>query len=197
MNRTTLLTLCSAALMTTACGNADDLGQDTTGADPKVQAEALTTRCMYPPPADYSGVLGPYEGDSVTSTSPTNSYGIAGCSDTYVVEATNTSGKDLHVWASWAEGLPTTQASCESIPKVSATVYGFDGIQWVTVGTKTLGGTWTSFFGGGFCSAGVGWDFYDSSYSKVRIAAKAYQNTIYGPYYRKVTGTIEIPSVPR
>lgn len=131
-------------------------------------------------------------GGSVTATSPGQTYGTAACSGRFVVEATQTAGKpNLLASATYAEGLSSTLCASGT---VSLLVYGFSPISnsWVQLGSEVIAhGTMVpSPFGGpASCEVGSGISV-PSSYTKVRVAAKAYLSTVFGPAPKKVTATI-------
>jgi hypothetical protein len=126
-------------------------------------------------------------GDVVSSTSPSATYGSTLCSGRYVVEATNAQQPNLSAAAIWADtGL--SQLACAN-GHVSAYIYGYKNGTWYSLhrGELVGSGVWTTgpFGGSGYCDVSVGLSV-DSSYSKVRVAAKAY----YGATPKKVSGEI-------
>ncbi|HEX2571599.1 MAG TPA: hypothetical protein VH877_18710 [Polyangia bacterium] len=153
--------------------------------------------CTDPGIANYQGLLGSTAGSSVCSTSG-SSYGSAACLNYYVVEAAQTFGKNVSISADWVDtSVRDSQALCEAA-RLQGVAYGYDATGWHTLGAKTLAGTWDSFFGCSFIwspSVEVAHP-NPSSYSRIRIAARAYINTIFGPAYHPVQGCISIPSDP-
>ena len=131
-------------------------------------------------------------GGSVLATSPTTTYGSSLCIGRFVVEATSTAGKpNLQAHAEW-ENPVLSQATCHS-GSASMFVYGFDGASWVQLGGEHTGtGVWylSPFGSGGYCSvsADIG---VPATYQKVRVAAKATRQTIFGAIPQRVTGVID------
>ncbi len=125
-------------------------------------------------------------GDTVSSTSPSATYGSSLCSGRYVVEATNAQQPNLAASASWGDsGL--SQSACSG-GRVFANVYGYKNGTWYPLNRTELAayGVWTQGpFGGAYCDVSVGMSV-DSTYSKVRVAARAY----FGNTPKKVTGAI-------
>lgn len=179
--------------MIVACGQAEDavdeaqLAQDNVGT-------TQSALCTDVGAANFSATLIMKEvGGSVSSTSPTNTYGSALCSGNYVVEATGTAGlPNLTASAAYADAAPG-QSSC-SYAKVSMEAFGFVAAtnSWVSLGTKFASGEWVpSPFGGpGSCQVGAGIPVV-GSFSKIRVAARAYYKNPYDkPMPRRVSGTV-------
>lgn len=179
---------------TAGCGVADDAGSAQVTEEVGHTTEAL---CTDPGVANYQGLLGSAAGDSVCSTS-TSSYGSAACLNYYVVEAAQTAGKNVSISAAWVDtSVRDSQALCEAA-RLQGIAYGYDATGWHTLGAKTVAGHWDSFFGCSFIwspSVEVA-NPNPSSYSRIRIAARAYINTIFGAAYHPVEGCISIPSDP-
>jgi hypothetical protein len=177
--------------MLVACGQAEDavdealLSQDDIGT-------TQSALCTDAGAADFSAALIMGDvGGSVFQTSPTRTYGSALCSGNFVVEATGTAGKpNLVASAEYADTLPGT---C-STAKISLEAFGFVAASnsWVSLGVKTASGQLVpSPFGGpSSCQVGAGIPVV-GSYSKIRVAARAYDQVLGGrPSPRKVSGII-------
>lgn len=179
--------------MIVACGQAEDavdeaqLAQDNIGT-------TQSALCTDTGAANFSAALVMKEvGGTVTATSPTSSYGSSLCSGNFVVEATGTAGKpNLSASAAYADAAPGP-SSC-SYAKVSMEAFGFDAASntWVSLGTKFAAGEWVpSPFGGtGSCQAAAAIPVV-GSFSKIRVAARAYYKNPYDkPMPRRVSGTL-------
>ena len=147
---------------------------------------------------NYTAALGSNPGDKVSSTSGVP-YNNTQCPTYYVVEATQTYGKKVSVSAAWVDSsVRDSETRCKAA-RLEATVYGaalFSG--WVKVKSVTVAGSWDPVFNCSFMwtpSVEVA-SFDPTRYTAIRVAAKAYINTIYGPYYFPVNGTIAIPEEP-
>lgn len=190
---TKLIPFLALPLFAVACDPAQPQdGDELTGAEDV--ASAVSALCTDSGAANVSGqlILGDV-GGTVTGTSPTQTYGTAACSGRYVVEATQTNGKpNISASVTWADaGL--SQSICAS-GTVSMLVYGFSPISnsWVQLGSEVIahGSMVPAPFGGApSCQVGTGVNV-SSSYTKVRVAAKAYLSTVFGPAPKKVTATI-------
>lgn len=131
-------------------------------------------------------------GDTVTGTSPSQTYGTAACSGRFVVEARETYGKP-NISASVIYADAISSSSCAS-GTVSMLVYGFSPVSnsWVQLSAEAIAhGTMVpSPFGGApSCQVAVGLSV-PSNFTKLRVAAKAYLSTPFGPAPKKVTATI-------
>lgn len=132
-------------------------------------------------------------GGTVHSTSPSATYGTSACASRYVVDATGTKGKpNLSAVAEFADtGLG--QSNCSS-GKVAALFYGFNSATntWVQLGAEVIAsGAWvpSPFGSGGSCQVAAA-KAISNTYSQVRVAAKAYIPTLFGPIAKKVSATI-------
>jgi hypothetical protein len=132
-------------------------------------------------------------GGTVHSTSPSASYGTSACTSRYVVDATGTKGKpNLSAAAEFADtGLG--QSNC-SAGRVAALFYGFNSAtnSWVQIGGEVIAsGQWvpSPFGSGGSCQVAAA-KAIANTYSAVRVAAKAYIPTSFGPVAKKVSATI-------
>ena len=186
------LTLSLIALpMLVACGQTEEavdealLAQDNIGT-------TQSALCTDSGAADFSAALTLGDvGGSVFQTSPSRTYGSALCSGNFVVEATGTAGKpNLLASATYADTLPST---C-STAKISMEAFGFVAAtsSWVSLGVRTASGQLVpSPFGGpSSCQVGAGIPVV-GSYSKIRVAARAYDQVLGSrPSPRKVSGTI-------
>lgn len=144
--------------------------------------------------ANFSGqlILGDV-GGTVHSTSPSATYGTSACASRYVVDATGTKGKpNLSAVAEFQDtGLGAS--SCSS-GKVAALFYGFNAATntWVQLGAEVIAsGAWvpSPFGSGGSCQVAAA-KTIPNTYSQVRVAAKAYIPTSFGPVPKKVSATI-------
>lgn len=141
-----------------------------------------------------SGLSGLYTGaltmgevaGSVGSTSPSTTYGVTACPSLYVVEATSTNGKpNLAAEADYASSVPTTQSLCQAT-HVQATFYGWNGSSWTTISSGSATGTWN----GSSCTVPYVAIGVSNTYSSVRVAAKAYNDTIFGPNSRLIANSV-------
>ena len=129
-------------------------------------------------------------GGSVGGTSPSSSYGSAACSGRFVIEATNTAGKP-NLSASASTFLPLNAGNC-SLGTISMLVYGSVGRAWTQIGgDHTASGVWTPspFGGASTCQIGIGIDV-PSSFQRVRVAAKAGEETLYGSIPSQVAASV-------
>jgi hypothetical protein len=152
--------------------------------------------CTDPGAENHTAPLGSPPGDKVSATSSAPYQNNSLCPTYFVVDATQTYGKKVHVSAEWVDSsVRDSEARCKAA-RLEATAYGsvlFSG--WVTLNQVTVAGSWDSVFGCSFVwtpSVEVA-SFETARYTRIRIAAKAYINTLYGPYYLPVTGSIRIP----
>ena len=174
-----------------ACGQAEDAVDESLLAQDDI-GTTQSALCTDTGAANYSAalILGDV-GGSVFQTSPTRTYGSALCSGKFVVEATSTAGKpNLLASAQYADTLPST---C-STAKISMEAFGFVAAtnSWISLGVKTASGQLVpSPFGGpSSCQVSTGIPIV-GSYSKLRVAARAYDQVLGGtPSPRKVSGTI-------
>lgn len=173
------------------CGEPMEEGMEDIAQEPTAQtASAL---CTDNGAANFSGQLTMGDvGGSVYSTSPSASYGSAACAGRFVVEATGTQGKpNLAAEAMFADaGLG--QANC-STGRVAALFFGLNAANaWVQIGAEvTAQGQWvpSPFGSGGSCQVAAV-KAIPNTYSKVRVAAKAFIPTTFGPITKKVAGNI-------
>jgi hypothetical protein len=108
-------------------------------------------------------------------------YGSTACPGRFVIEVDVTGVKgsgETGAAAAWAQ-LPLSEQSCSSA-LTSASFYGFlpptgnrQGGAWIDLGTKSSGGRWTKFFGGGTCETSVGVIVDTVKFTKVRVAGQA------------------------
>jgi hypothetical protein len=132
-------------------------------------------------------------GGTVHSTSPSATYGSSACASRYVVDATGTKGKpNLSAAAEFADtGLG--QANCGN-GRVAALFFGFNSATntWVQLGAEVVAsGVWvpSPFGSGGSCQVAAAKPI-SNAYSQVRVAAKAYIPSVFGPIPKKVSATI-------
>jgi hypothetical protein len=146
---------------------------------------------------NHTAALGSMPGDKVTSTSSSPPPSNPLCPSYYVVEATQTYGKKVVVSAAWVDStVRDSEARCKGA-RLEATAYGaalFSG--WQQIGaTKTVTGTWDSFFGCSFMwTPSIEVASLDTArYSRIRVVTRATLTTSTGTYLRAVNGTIAIP----
>jgi len=190
MTLSSLLTLSLA--LSAGCGEPQEDGQEDLPQEPT--ASTTSALCTDSGTANFSGQLTIGDvGGSVYSTSPSTSYGSAACAGRYVVEATSTQGKpNLAAEATFADtGLG--QSNCGN-GRVAALFFGFSPASnaWVQIGAEVIAaGQWvpSPFGSGGTCQVAAV-KAIPNSYTKVRVAAKAYIPTTFGPISKKVAGNI-------
>jgi hypothetical protein len=189
------LLLVGVGSLAAACGGPEPLEQEdaeTLG----FQAQAL---CTDPDIADVSAQLGSQPGSSVGGTSSSGVYGSPECVNQYVVEALSTQGKKVVLSASWVDSaVRDSQSLCERSSLRATTYGGTASNTWTQLNSVLVKGTWDSFFGCSFMwtpSQAVT-SLQASSYTKLRIAARAYSTESVGVVYRRVSASISIPQPP-
>lgn len=174
------------------CGEPLEEGKEDIAQEPT--AQAASALCTDNGAANHSAqlILGDV-GGSVYSVSPNANYGSAACASRYVVEATGTQGKpNLAAEALFADtGL--SQAGCSN-GRVTASFFGWSTATsaWVQLGREiTAQGEWvpSPFGSGGTCQVAAVMAI-PNTYGKVRVAAKAFIPTVFGPIAKKVSATI-------
>jgi hypothetical protein len=178
--------------LATGCGEPQEEGMEDLNQEPTAQtASAL---CTDGGAANHSAqlILGDV-GGSVYSLSPSASYGTLACTGRYVVEATGTQGKPNLAAQAMLEDTGLSQATCGA-GRVAALFYGLNPVTntWVQIGGEIIAaGQWvpSPFGSGGTCQVAAV-KAIPSTHSKVRVAAKAYIQTVFGPITKKVSGTI-------
>jgi hypothetical protein len=179
--------------MLVACGQAEDAVDENQLAQDGIETTQAAL-CTDTGAANHSAqlIMGDV-GGTVTSLSPSATYGSSLCAGNYVVEATSTAGKP-NLTASAEYGDPTPGQSSCAYAKVSMEAFGFDAASntWVSLGTKFAAGQWvpSPFGSGGSCQAAAAIPVV-GSFSKIRVAARAYyKNPFDKPMPRRVRGTI-------
>lgn len=120
-----------------------------------------------------------------------SSYGSSFCAGRWVYDVTNTANQpNLSVYALWNNAL--TQTTC-SQGHVNAEVYGWNGSSWVYIDTVSGSGTWVTVLEDSYCDVSAGMSV-SNTYSKIRLAGKAWQHTQFIDITRPVTeGGMERP----
>lgn len=189
MTLTSLMTLSLSLSVAAASEQPEDLDE----AMPEA-AEQSTDLCSDAGVANFSGqlILGDV-GGTVHSTSPSATYGTTACASRYVVDATGTKGKpNLSAVAEFADtGLG--QSNCIN-GKVAALFFGFSSATntWAQIGPEVItSGMWvpSPFGSGGSCQVAAP-KAIPNTFSQVRVAAKAYIPSVFGPIPKKVAVTI-------
>jgi hypothetical protein len=187
---TSLLTLSLSLSVATA----SEMPEGAEDAAPEAAEDFSADLCSDAGIANFTGqlILGDV-GGSVYSTSPSATYGSSACGGRYVVDATSTKGKpNLAAEAMFADtGLG--QSNCTS-GRVAALFYGFNAAtnSWVQLGAEiTAQGQWvpSPFGSGGTCQVAAV-KAIPNTYTAVRVAAKAFIPTVFGPVSKKVSATI-------
>lgn len=189
--KTLLVSSLAALSLATGCGTPEE-GLEALTQEPVSQLSSAL--CTDSGAVNYSSTLTLGDvGGSVYSTSPSASYGSSLCLGHYVVEATNTLGKpNLSAAAEFAD-VGLSQANCGS-GRVAALFYGWSSAtnSWSQLGSEKLGvGQWvpSPFGAGGSCQVAAV-SAVSNTFSKVRVAAKAYIQTASGATTKKVSVNI-------
>jgi hypothetical protein len=207
------------SLAAAGCSGADPSLDAAGGAGDEHVAQTHEALCSDTTIAPNAVLAVPVAGASVSSTSPSATYGSGPCPSEYVVEFTGSQGKAFNLDASWgpASKLPTTKAACP-FALVSATVYGetpahwvpspsgwhFVPASWVQLGQpQSAGGHWTDPMPPGVpqlvpvgCSIGLNLDAPNAaSYSRIRVAARADGFAIFTTVPEQVTIGAWTPAV--
>ncbi len=198
----TLLTCLFAmtSLGLTGCGAEGDPADEAAAADEiGVLEEALCTDAAA---TNASLPMNISNGAETASTSPTSTYGTSACTGHYVVEVTNTLGRNITPFATWGEALPGTEQACP-FALLEAEAWGWVPSKkigsywtlpyWKYLGKQTAGG---HMVGGGiftpWCAIGTGFaQIVNSPYSKIRVSAKAAALAVFFTVPKKVKAGIQ------
>ncbi|ATB30378.1 hypothetical protein [Melittangium boletus] len=182
--------------LSVACGGPEPLTDEEA-----LEAFATTSSalCTDPNIADVSASLGSQAGNAVSGSSNGGTYGSPECPSHYVVEALATGNKKVVLSAAWGDSsVQGSQSLCESA-RLRATTYGsHDGVTWTQLDSLTVSGSWGPTFGCSFMwmPSHAVTTLSPSSYSRLRVAARAYILKSTGVEYHRVTGHIGIPLPP-